>query len=266
MLAPASDAALKRRPIGLPVMRLGMCSVTLRAMPVDAVLGVAVDAGLACVEWGGDVHVPCGDLATAETVRARTADAGLAVASYGSYLRCGRTDAAEIARTVATAAVLDAPRIRVWAGVSASIDASQGVRDEVARDARRLVDEAAASGLTVAFEFHGGTLTDDPASALRLLADAPGTATYWQPPNNVPDATVLAGLDRVLPQVAAAHVFSWWPRTHRLPLGARKGMWRKAFARLKEHGELDCLLEFVPGDDPALVRRETDSLRQLIEV
>ena len=86
--APAADAAPNRGPIPradkVIAMRLGMCSVTLRALPVDAVLRVAVDAGLACVEWGGDVHVPCGDLAAADRVRALTAAAGLAVASYGS--------------------------------------------------------------------------------------------------------------------------------------------------------------------------------------
>jgi hypothetical protein len=123
-----------------------------------------------------------------------------------------------------------------------------------------------AAGVTVAFEFHGGTLTDDPGSTLRLLAEVGHEAvgTYWQPPNDVPDHDVLAGLDTVLDAVAAAHVFSWMPGTHRLPLSARGDLWRDAFTRLRGRGRTcDVLLEFVPDDDPALLAGEAAALRTL---
>ena len=43
------------------MIRPGLCSVTLRGMPPDAVIGVAAEAGLEAIEWGADVHVPgCG--------------------------------------------------------------------------------------------------------------------------------------------------------------------------------------------------------------
>lgn len=69
--------------------RLGLCSVTLRHLDVAGVLAAAVEAGLECVEWGADIHVPAGDEAAAARVRAATEEAGLAVASYGSYYRAG---------------------------------------------------------------------------------------------------------------------------------------------------------------------------------
>ncbi len=91
----------------------GLCSVTFRQLDPPALLDLAARAGLAAVEWGADVHVPVGDLATARDVAARTADAGLAVASYGSYWRAGPEDVGPV---LATARALGAPRVRVWAG------------------------------------------------------------------------------------------------------------------------------------------------------
>src|SRR4051812_32305936 len=69
--------------------RTGLCSVTLRRLAVPEVLAAAAAAGLECIEWGGDIHVPPGDSALARQVGAATADAGLQVASYGSYFRAG---------------------------------------------------------------------------------------------------------------------------------------------------------------------------------
>ena len=70
------------------MIRPGLCSVTLRALEPSAVVELAAAAGLEAIEWGGDVHVPPGDVDRAGQVRTLTEGAGLAVASYGSYLRC----------------------------------------------------------------------------------------------------------------------------------------------------------------------------------
>ena len=93
----------------------GLCSVTLRASSPGEVVDVAAAAGLTAIEWGGDVHVPTGDLSAATEVAARTAAAGLSVGSYGSYLFAEPELADdEIARVVDTATALGAPWIRVW--------------------------------------------------------------------------------------------------------------------------------------------------------
>jgi 3-dehydroshikimate dehydratase len=116
-------------------------------------------------------------------------------------------------------------------------------------------------------EFHGGTLTDDPDATIRLLeeVDRPTVRTYWQPPVGVEDAAALDGLRRVLARVSAVHVFSWWPHQERQPLSARADLWRSALALLDSAGgNLDALLEFVPGDEPALVSREAHCLAELI--
>ena len=37
-----------------------LCSVTFRALTPEEVLELAARAELDAIEWGGDVHVPCG--------------------------------------------------------------------------------------------------------------------------------------------------------------------------------------------------------------
>lgn len=42
-----------------------LTSVTFRRMKPEEILRVAARAGIEGIEWGGDVHVPAGDLAAA---------------------------------------------------------------------------------------------------------------------------------------------------------------------------------------------------------
>ena len=239
-------------------MRPGLCSVTLRRLGVEQVVAVAAGAGLAAIEWGADIHVPPGDEAAADAAREAGERAGVAVASYGSYFRAGDDPVSAFGPVVETARRLGAPRVRVWAGGTASADAGPGRRAEVADGLRAAADLAAP--IEVALEYHGGTLTDDAGSTLELLDAVPSLRTYWQPPQGLADEAALSGLRRLLPRVAALHVFSWWPRDERLPLAARADLWRQALALA---GDVDALLEFVPGDDPALVAREAETLRGL---
>jgi 3-dehydroshikimate dehydratase len=239
--------------LGYPRVRPGLCSVTLRALSIEDVAGAAAAAGLEAIEWGADVHVPPGDLAAARRAR----DAGPAVASYGSYFRAG-DPLDEFERVLDTARALGAPRVRIWAGRVGSAQATAGQRAAVAEGVRAAAE--LAGEIEVALEFHGGTLTDDPASAVALLEAAGGARTYWQPPQGAPDDVALAGLRAVAPWLSAVHVFSWWPRDERRPLAARSALWREALALA---GDVDALLEFVPGDDPAVLAREAATLRAL---
>jgi 3-dehydroshikimate dehydratase len=239
-----------------PYLSLGLCSVTLRALSVEEVVAVTAGAGLECIEWGGDVHVAPGDLAAARRAREATLAAGLRVASYGSYWRC----AGDFAPVLATARELGAPRVRIWAGETGSADATPAERDAVAAAARAAAASAASppTPIALAFELHGGTLTDTFDSALALV-EASGVPCYWQPPQSLPDAEALDGLRR-LPDVPAVHVFSWWPGSTRLRLSERADLWRAVFEVFRSG---DALLEFVPGDDPALVAEEAEACRAL---
>lgn len=252
------------------MIRPGLCSVTFRELDVPGVIRHAARSGLACIEWAGDVHVPPGDQAAAEEARALTEDAGLEVASYGSYLRFdGEHDQhVHTAREVVLAAhILGAPRVRVWAGRRGSAEASAQERANTTRRIREFADQAAERDLSVGIEFHRGTLTDTSSSTVQLLeeVDRASVTTYWQPPVGADLDSALESLRQVLPKTSTIHAFSWWPSTQRLPLAERADLWSEVIGILAREGSArDVLLEFVPDDSPELLPREADTLNQLI--
>lgn len=252
------------------MIRPGLCSVTYRSLPVDRVVELARAAGLDCIEWAGDAHVPPGDEDAARSARELTENAGLAVASYGSYLRFTGTDdevAAESAGVLAAARALGVPRIRVWAGRSGSAEVSPEERQRTVSRIQALADRAADDGIEIGLEFHGRTLTDEIGSTLRLLdeIDRENVFTYWQPHQDMPAPQALDTLRQVLGRVSTIHVFSWWPGHTRHRLTERAELWREAFSILAAHGgDRDALLEFVPDDDPALLAPEAATLRELL--
>jgi hypothetical protein len=241
--------------------RIGLCSVTFRALPAPQVAEDAAAAGLHLVEWGADVHAPPRSADALRQVREETAARGLTTCSYGSYWRAGQ-DASDFAAVAEAAAALGAARIRVWAGTEGSAGASAQTRASVTASLREAAEIAAAKGLSVALEFHSGTLADTPAATLRLLDDVGHDAlsTYWQPPVDEPDDGALHGFRTLLERVSAIHVFSWWPGQTRLPLHRRERLWRPVLDVVAGTRPVDLLLEFVPDDDPAVLPRETGTL------
>jgi hypothetical protein len=243
-------------------IRPGVCSVTFRDLDVDEIISLAVSAGLESIEWGGDVHVPPGDLEIAKSVGERTRAAGLDVASLGSYYRCD--DAGDFPSVLSSAAALGAPRIRVWAGEKGSADASAHDRERVTSRLDHAALHAAEYGIDLALEFHGDTLTDTAPSALELLSTITATnvSCYWQPSVGADDDHALAELSQLAPWVSTVHVFSWWPTIERQPLAAREALWTRALSFAETlPGVTDALLEFVPDDDPAVLAREAATLK-----
>ncbi|GAB4164651.1 MAG: sugar phosphate isomerase/epimerase [Terrimicrobiaceae bacterium] len=252
----------------MSALRPGLVSVSFRKLTAAQVATSAASAGLSCIEWGGDVHVPHGDLSVASEVRKLTADHGMSVSAYGSYLRLGAPDGPDPLAVVETASELGAPVIRVWAGTKGSAETSPEERRQVEAAAIRTADLAAAAGLRVAYEYHGNTLTDTPDSAACLL-DAtmhPAIQTFWQPPNEVEYSVALASIERVLPRLGNIHAFHWKPTPRdRRPLADGGSEWLGYLGlALTAGGQRDVLLEFLPQDDPELLPREADTLKGLI--
>lgn len=244
-------------------VRAGLCSVTFRELSAEDLIDHTRRAGLESIEWGTDVHVPLDDVTRAARVGDLTRDAGLAVASLGSYIRCTPDD--DIDGALAVASALGAPRIRVWAGRSGSASASPAERAETTAILRESALRAEDYGIELAVEFHGGTLTDTGASARRLLEEtaSDNVSSYWQPTKGLGDAEAFAELEAIAPWVSTVHVFSWWPDSERLPLEGRSELWLRVMPYLRTLPRVtDALLEFVPDDDPTVLPREAETLRR----
>ncbi|NJK92793.1 MAG: sugar phosphate isomerase/epimerase [Blastochloris sp.] len=248
-------------------MRSGLVSITFRKLGVEEVIALVRQAGLEGIEWGGDVHVPHGDLETARRVAELTQKAGLRVAAYGSYYRVGSSekDGLGFEKVLASAEALGAPLIRVWPGIQGSSETEPSARQWITDECRRIAMMAAEKGVRVATEYHANTLTDDPGSARRLLEEVgyPNFRTLWQPSNGREADYCQDSLEKVAPWVENLHVFHWQPDfSNRRALAEGEKRWLSYLQRARElEGERYALMEFVPGDEPEAFLRDAAVLK-----
>lgn len=250
------------------MLRPGLVSITYRQLTPREIVELCVQSQLEGIEWGGDLHVPHGDIQIAREVAQMTRDAGLEVACYGSYYRCDGE--IEFERVLESAVELGAPLIRVWAG-KAGADF-----DEVAHHLRTACETAGASGIGIATEYHGGTLTETRDGCAKLMAslhDA-GLKTLWQPLRrggglNAKTSENLEDLRAVAPFLSNIHVYEWRDisagQTKRASLH-NSVQWPTYIEELNRiGGDRWMLLEYVPDDAPKELRVEARALHDLIQ-
>jgi hypothetical protein len=246
------------------MIQTGLVSVTFRKLEPADIVALVRQTGLHAIEWGGDVHVPHGDIQRAKNVRHITREAGLRVASYGSYYQVGsQTGTVSFEKVLETALTLQAPTIRVWAGGLGSDQADAVGWRKVIDDSRRIALLAAGSGINLAFEYHQDTLTDTSASACRLLReiDRPNVGSYWQPPVDLGFEARMLGLREIAPWLSNLHVYN--------QSGAQLGLlvdgiaeWSKYMEIVRDlPGDRFCLLEFVKGDSPDQFLEDAEALK-----
>lgn len=239
----------------------GLVSVTFRNKTPAEICNLCVRAGLRAIEWGGDVHVPAGNMHAARRVREMSAARGLEVCAYGSYFRVG-DGLEEFICCLDTAEELGAPLVRVWCGRRGSAHADTEYRRNIVASLREICTAAKKRGIMVAPEFHSGTLTDDIDSVRLLLdetADIDNLRFYWQPRWDWDEKQRLESLGLVLPRLAHMHVFTWehTPDIVRRPLSDGADMWQKA---LGIAGDARALIEFVRGDSDGALMEDAAAL------
>ena len=248
----------------------GLVSVTFRKLRPDEIVDLVVRAGLIGIEWGGDVHVPHGVIPVAKEVSSRTREAGLQTAAYGSYYRCGVSPEEGLAfeTVLDTAIALNAPTIRVWAGNRGAAETDDAQAHRVVKDAQRIADQALAANITISFEYHGGTLTDDPESALRFyeMAAHPNIRAYWQPSIHEAHDARIDGLRRLLPSLTNLHVFQWLADRagiQRQPLETGAAQWREYLSLSgSADGDRFALIEFVRDNSLEQFLQDAETLKR----
>lgn len=247
----------------------GVASVTFRDRTPQEVVKLAVQAGLAGIEWGGDIHVPVGHFEQAATISRLTEDAGLIVSGYGSYYTVGKSSDEGILfiDVLNTAKALNTPVIRIWAGEKSSRGSSRIYRRKILDETRAIADEAGRHGVLLAFEFHDDTLNDTYESCCELLTDLahPQVKTYWQPLHGAGPDINGVGIDMILPWIVGVHVFHWWPKAEvRLPLQDGANHWKEYIHKLSSISEaVPCNLEFVKDNSPEQFLKDASTLLEL---
>lgn len=245
----------------------GVASVTFRGVGVNHVVKLAKNAGLDGIEWAGDVHVPCGNLKTAKKVQSITKEAGLSIISYGSYFRLGVQRAEDIEYYLQAAQTLGAPIMRIWGGNKSSVMYTKEERCLLISQAKQIAARAEAYGITLGFECHDSTITDDYAFVKQFLDEvgSPYLKTYWQP-NRFRDFSYnLEALKALAPDVICVHVQRWAGDT-RFFLHEFRDEWEQYTAVLKAAGaDYKFILEFLPECSGAWLNSEAETLRALLK-
>lgn len=254
------------------VLTPGLASISFRKLRPAEVVKLVGETSLRSIEWGGDIHVPHGNLARAVEVETMSTDAGLQIASYASYYRIGSSEAEGLpfSKVLETAIVLKAPGIRVWAGTQGSAATPRSQRGWIVDEARRIAALAATESKTIYLEYRNNTLTDSSASCLKLLEDIghPNIKTYWQPPNGRTAPECASELEAVLPHLANIHVFHRWPAPNdRMELSEGTDQWNSYLNLIRQTGKHHhLLLEFIKGGDPDIFVKDATTLCELLEM
>lgn len=252
------------------MIKTGLVSITFRQLSVEEIVKLVSKAGLEAIEWGGDVHVPHGNVERAKEVETLTANAGLEVAAYGSYYRvgCENEEVGSFEGVLETAVALGAPTIRVWAGNKGSKEADKKWWNTVIEESNRIATMAESKGIKIAYEYHDNTLTDTDESAIRLLKEVnhPNIYTYWQPPHSFTVKDREDSIRGVLPWLSNIHVFYWTdsPERVRHPISKAKYDWIKYLQIAAEDKEDNyAMIEFVKDDKIEQFLDDAEALKEI---
>jgi 3-dehydroshikimate dehydratase len=253
----------------------GLCSISYRKLNVDEIIDMVKKAGLESIEWGGDVHVPHGDVTRAKEVREKTLAAGLKMNSYGSYYRTGGAPDGkpnpDFKDVLASAEALGVNIVRVWCGPCDREKADEATVKTVLDDINRCADLAEAKGMSISFEYHGGTFTNTDENAQKLAKEVNRESVkfYWQPPHHNSHEENLAGLNVLMDRITNIHVFHWLRQedgsNERRLLSEGKERWIDFMRPVLATGrETYAFLEFSMNDDVNNFYKDAETLKEII--
>ena len=117
-------------------MELGLVSISFRSYSPEQLVEAVKTAGLTCIEWGSDVHVPCDDLAHVERIAELQRQAGIRCCSYGTYFRLGKDAPETIKPYIQAAKCLGTDILRLWCGTKGFEQYSTEELEALYRDCR----------------------------------------------------------------------------------------------------------------------------------
>lgn len=256
------------------MIKTGLLSITFRKLQIREIVNLVSKGQLDAIEWGGDIHVPHGNLETARETATMCRDKNIAIASYGSYYKAGLSEAEGLSfnAVLDSALELNAPVIRVWAGNKNMEDADAVYKKQVIDDLKRIGETAKRQNIKISLEFHGNTLTNTNEAALELSKELAGSNVYfyWQPPVGKDENYCADGLSKLLPLVTNVHVFHWLKtgdQLQRLPLSLGEKHWERYFKILASSGnEHFAMLEFVKNDSTEQFLDDAAALKKFVRV
>ena len=242
--------------------------MTFRNCTAERVILLARESGVERIEWGGDIHVPPGDLENARRVARLTRAAGMDCVSYGSYYQCD--DTRNFIAVSETAEALEAKTIRVWAGKKDYEGLTETEKQTFFENVATCAEIARKKGQTIAFEFHHHTFcnrADHVLEALESIAKE-NVKTYWQPDywTSFSDDYMrirqnLNAITTLKDRIENFHFYRM-DGYRRLPVSGSEEEWKLYLNELPLTAT--CFLEFVKDDSEQQFREDMKVLERLL--
>ncbi len=244
-------------------MKLGLVSVSFRNHSPETIIKKAKEAGLSCIEWGSDIHAPCGDTEKLKKISDLQKSEGLYCSSYGTYFRLGVNDINELTEYFSAAEILGTDIIRVWCGNKGSHEYSENEKAFLINECKAAAYLAEKNNFTLCLECHNNTFTDTKEAAILLMKNinSPAFRMYWQPNQFVCDEDNIAYVRLMSSFTKHIHVFNW-KGDKRYKLSESTDLWRRYLSFFNHEKTL--LLEFMPDDDIDSLPEEAAALKTII--
>lgn len=237
----------------------GLVSVTFRDKSPAEIVSEVKKAGLDAIEWGGDVHVPHGDVKRAKEVKKLCRDADIKIPEYGSYYILGQSERDLYKKVLDSCAALECDTVRVWPLQGTGSDCVPfSLYEKCVEDVRFICDEN--KNITVCLECHPQSLTDEYHCALQFIKDADraNLKMFWQPNQFKPFSYNLDAARALEPYVKSVHTFSWKREMH-YPLAVLENEWKEYVSILGK--DKNYMLEFMHDGKTESLKAAAETLR-----
>ena len=243
---------------------LGLVSISFRSASVEELIKAVKDAGLACIEWGSDVHAPQYSHEKLQEIVKLQNEYGISCSSYGTYFRLGKNSIDEMKAYIDAAKCLGTDILRVWCGEKAPQNYSEEEKESFFAECSKAAHIAEENGVILCMECHHGTFTDTKEGMKELMENinSGNFLMYWQPNQYVNDEKNLEYAQEVVPYCKAVHAFNW-EGNNKLPLSQAEDLWKRYLGILKDTDTV--LLEFMPDDRLESLKIEASALRKITE-
>ena len=241
----------------------GLVSVSFRSIDPKRIMELCNGAGLTFIEWGSDVHAVCTDIDRLEYISSEQEKYGIRSSSYGTYFKIGRDRVECLNEYITAAKKLGCSILRIWCGEKNYTDMTEEERTLIISECTAAAKIAEESGVVLCCECHGGTFTNVPCGALRLMreVDSAHFLMYWQPNQHESTEYNLDYARSIAPYTKVIHVFNW-KGNKKLPLSDAVEEWKRYLSVFD--GSQKLLLEFMPDGSPDSLFAEAESLGRIV--
>ncbi len=246
------------------MMKAGLCSVSFRKLSPRMICQAAADAGLSCIEWGSDVHMPIKNPQRLQEIVQLQQEFGISCCSYGTYFYLGATPIEELSDYIRIAKNLGTNILRLWCGKKNRESTTEEEKAILFDHCRRAAKKAEEENVILCLECHRNTYTETKEGALELMeyVNSRHFRMYWQPSSihtieeNLRYARLLA------PYTYHLHVqYHVDGKLHSLEAGIQ--IWQKYMKEFS--GEHYVLLEFMPDHQISSLPAQAKALYEIIE-